>query len=194
MTPVMANGRRYARPCCLACVSAIVFGFFVGTAAGQYTPPGGPRQTAPIQMPPQFDPRQSEQQMEELNRHLEEISRKFLSDAPNAPNIKKTVGAVNDAVTGMAVAIMLGGVIIIVLIGLFVFKRLRPSAYARNRPLDDPRLRALLADMAEKGSVKAEKESVGQHIASDGGSIKESGTRNGVSRECIPKRSLGTSD
>jgi len=168
MIPAVANIRRYARRRCLACVSAIVFGFFVGKAAGQYPPSGGSRQTAPIQTPPQFNPRQGEQQLEELNRHLDEIRRNILSDAPNAPKFKKTVGAVNDAVTGMAVAIMLGGVIIILLVGLFVFNRLRPSAYARNRPLEDPRLRLLLADMEAEGRkarATAEKKAVGQHMA-----------------------------
>jgi hypothetical protein len=174
MTPVVANGRRYARPCSLACVSAVVFCFLVGTAGGQYPQPNAPRQTAPIQMPPQFDPRQSEQQLEELNRHLDEIQRKFLGNAPNAPNIKKTVGAVNDAVNGMAIAIMLGGTVIIVLIGLFVFKSLRPSANARKRLWEeDPRLRLLLAEMAadeHKARAKPEKESVGQHLATNVGS------------------------
>ena len=106
--------------------------------------------------------------MEELNRHMDEIRRSFLSDAPNAPNIKKTVRAVNDGVTGLAVGIMVGGVAIILLIGLFVFRSLRPSAYARKRPLDDPRLRLLLADMAAEGQkarAKPEKDSVGQHMA-----------------------------
>ena len=61
--------------------------------------------------------------MEELNRHLDEIRRNFLSDAPNAPRVKKTVRAVNDAVNGMAVAIMVGGVIIILLVGIpLIFK------------------------------------------------------------------------
>jgi hypothetical protein len=164
MTSVVANVRRYARRHCLACVSAIVFGFFVGTAAGQNPPPGGPRQT----LPPRFDPRQAEQQMEELNRHLEDISRDFLSDLPNAPNVKKTVRAVNDAATGIAVAIMLVGVIVFLLIGMFIFKLLRPPAYARNRSLDDPRLRLLLAEMAaekENARAKPEKEPVVQHMA-----------------------------
>jgi hypothetical protein len=168
MTPVVANVRPYARRFCPACVSAIVFSFFVGTAAGQYPPPDGPRQA-----PPQFNPRQGQDQMEELNRHMDEIRRSFLSDAPNAPNIKKTVRAVNDGVTGLAVGIMVGGVAIILLIGLFVFRSLRPSAYARKRPLDDPRLRLLLADMAaeeQKTRAKQEKESVGQHVATDVGS------------------------
>jgi hypothetical protein len=160
MTPVVANVRRYARLCCLACVSATVFGFFAGTAAGQFTPPGRPRQTQP-----QFDPRRGEQQMEELE---EVIRRNFLSDAPNALNVKKTVRAVQDGTTGLAVGIMLGGLIIIVLVGLFVLRQLRPSAYARNRPLEDPRLRLLLAEMAAEGQkarAKPDKESVGQHLA-----------------------------
>ncbi len=106
--------------------------------------------------------------MEELNRHLDEIRSNFLSDKPTASKVKKTVGAVNDAVGGMAIAIMICGVIVIALVALFVIKRLRPSAYAGNRPLDDPRLRLLLADMEAEGRkarAKAEKESVGQYRA-----------------------------
>jgi uncharacterized protein YneF (UPF0154 family) len=157
MNPAVANLRR--------CVSVIVFSFLAGTAAGQSTPPEGIRQP----MPQQFDRRQAEQQMEELNRHIDEIRSNFLSDTPTASKVKKTVRAVNDAVDGMTIAIMLGGVIIIALIGLFVIKRMRPSAYASNRPLDDPRIRLLLADMeaeGQKARAKAEKEPVGQHLAS----------------------------
>ena len=49
-------------------------------------------------------------------------------------------------------------------------------ANARNRPLEDPRLRLLLANMAAEGQkarAKPEKEPVGQHMATaefkDGG-------------------------
>jgi hypothetical protein len=148
-------------------VSTLAISFFVGTARGQYTPPGAPRvQTPPIQSPRPSNPWQAEQ----VNRWWEE-SRENASRYPTyAPNVKGASRAINDAVGGMAVAMALGGGLIILLVGLFIFKCLRPPVYARNRALDDPHLRAVLADMAAQGRkahAKAEQAPAGERMATE---------------------------
>jgi hypothetical protein len=82
----------------------------------------------------------------------------------DAPKVKKTVRTVNDAVDGMAIGIMICGVLVIALVGWFIFKQMRPRSYTRRygggSPLDDPRLRLLMEDMAAEGKknqAKAEK-------------------------------------
>jgi hypothetical protein len=146
MMQVMASGWRHARPYSLACVSAVVITLSVGTARGQYTPPA-PRLPTPSHLPRPSNPWQADQ----MNRWWEQNRNNSSRYDLDFPNLQGTVRAVNDAAVGTAIAIALGGGLFILLIGLFIFRRLRSPIYARNQALDDPRLRALLADMAEQG-------------------------------------------
>jgi hypothetical protein len=141
MMQVVASERRYARLYRLACLSVLVISLFAGTARGQYTP----------RIPtPSHSPRQNPWQSDQVNRWWDQNRNNPRYDL-DFPNLQGTVKAVNEAAIGTAVAIALGGGLFILLIGLFIFRRLRSPIYARNRALDDPRLRALLADMAEQG-------------------------------------------
>jgi hypothetical protein len=171
MIQVVAKGRRHARPYSLACVSAMFLSFFAGTAHGQFAPDEGPRQQ------PQFDPWQggrNNKHLDELNDRLEEIRRRWTNALTDSPKVKKTVRAVNDAVDGMAIGIMICGVLVIALVGWFIFKQMRPRSYTRRygggSPLDDPRLRLLMADMAAEGKknqAKAEQAAVGERLTSE---------------------------
>jgi hypothetical protein len=165
MMPIVSHGRRYTWPCSLACVSAVVMSFLVGTARGQDRPPNAPRvSTQPHQGQRPYNPWQDEQ----FNKWWEESRDNPARNVFDSPNVKGATRAINDAASGMAVAMALGGGIIILLVGLFIMRRLRPPVYARNRALEDPRLRALLAHMAEQGQkadAKAKEERIGEPVA-----------------------------
>jgi hypothetical protein len=91
--------------------------------------------------------------MEQVNKWLEESRNyedRYFRDSPYAPRAQKAVRAVKDAADGMAVATALGGGIIVLLVGLFIAKRLRTPSYARSSALDDPRIRLLMSDMASE--------------------------------------------
>jgi hypothetical protein len=151
----------YARLCGPMCLSAIVVSIVMGTARGQSTPRV---QTTPSQAPLPFNP---EQQMEQVNKWLNENRNnpaRYLGDAPFAPHVQKTGRAINDAADGMAVAVALGGGLIVLLVGIYILKRVRTPIYARNQALDDPRLRLLMADMAaqaQKARAALDRESQG---------------------------------
>src|SRR5262249_25062171 len=123
MMQVLAIAQRCFRSCRLISVPGLLLGVFIGTAHGQYAPPGIPR--------PQHgqDP---DLHMEQVNKWLEESRNyedRYFRDSPYSPRAQKAVRAVKDAADGMAVATALGGGIIVLLVGLFIAKRLRAPSY-----------------------------------------------------------------
>jgi len=154
MFPFFAHVRRFTGSYGLACLSILVVSLFVGTAAGQNKTREKPKVPAPN------NPWEDRDNMEQVNQVLEEFRKNAIrdfGDLPHAPNVKKTVRAMEDAATGTTAAIIIAFAFVALLLGLFICRRLVPGAHTKRSALDDPYLRAYLAGLeTNKAPAKTE--------------------------------------
>ena len=86
--------------------------------------------------------------MEQFNQLLEESRRnaaRHFGDLPNANNVQRSVRAIEDVATGTTAAVMIVAGSVVLLLGLYLIRRMAPGVHTRRSVLDDPCLRAYMA-------------------------------------------------
>jgi hypothetical protein len=144
MFTLFALKRRNIGAYALAGVAILVLGAFVAPVAGQITGPGASRVPTPnIQVP--SNPWHGQNPVEQANQWWEESQRNSGRDFPSFPNVKKTVKHMEDAATGTTAAVLIAAGIVVLLVGLYLFRLFSPAAHTRHSTLDDPCVRAYMA-------------------------------------------------